>query len=114
MDDFPKQSKKTLGAFLGGLVLIGLLGLADYYTGDFSFDAFYLAAIFGITWFAGAGCGLLCVLEAVLMEAIADHYSHADRAITIMHVWNWASDLLVFGVFCILVGIIRRKMSEKS
>lgn len=113
MDNFPKQNMKTVAVFIVGLVLIGLLGLADYYTGDYALDFFYLAVIFGITWFAGAGCGLLCVVEAVSMEAIADHYSHADRAVTSMHLWNWASDLVIFGVFCILVGIIRRNVYKE-
>ncbi len=114
MENFPRQNKKTLAVFLVGIVLIGLLGYADYLTGDYSIDTLYLAVIFGITWFAGAGCGLLCVLEAVLMEAIADHYSHADQAMTALHIWNWISDLLVFGAFCIMVGIIRRKVFGKS
>ena len=96
-----------------GLGLIAVLGYLDFLTGDYSLDPFYLAAIFIVTWFVGIFCGMICVVEAVMAEAVSDFYVHGGEVFNPFHYWNWGSDLIVFSVFCLLVGMIRRFMEER-
>ena len=114
MDYFPRQNAKTISVFLIGLALVVMIGYVDYFTGEFSLDPFYLVVVFVVTWFAGAGCGMICVLEAVCAEAITDYYSVLGQAFTVSHVWNWVTDLLIFSAFCVLVGTIRHKVSGEA
>jgi hypothetical protein len=114
MDYFRKQNSKTIAVFLIGLTLIALIGYVDAFTSVLSFDGFYLLVIFTVIWFVGAGCGMICVLEAVLSAAVADYYSEMEQVLNTAYFWNWATDLVIFSAFCALVGFIRHKLSSES
>ena len=112
---FPqKKDRKTWLAFALGLIIIGIIGYTDALTGDYSLDVFYLAVIFVMTWFTGAGYGLLCVIESVLLEAVADYHVHLGNVFTGIYYWNWVSDLVTISALCLLVSFIRRSLDSST
>ncbi len=96
--------------FFISLMLIVLLGYLDYLSGDFSFDFFYLAVIFIVTWYTNFTLGIIFVAESVIAEVISDYYVHYDSVFQTLYYWNWFSDLFVFSIFCYLVSVIRNRI----
>jgi hypothetical protein len=114
MNCFPRMNVANVSAFFVGLILIMIIGYVDYLTGVFSLDLFYLVVIFAVTWLAGVGCGMLCVLEAVGVEAAADYYSEMGKLFKVTFAWSWATDLIIFSVCCILIGVIRHLAAKSN
>jgi len=86
------------------LVLVGVLGILDYRTGnEFSFSLFYLIPISLVTWYANPTLGLsISILSAVVWLtadiSFGENYSHP-----IIYFWN---TLIRLGFFIIVTYLI--------
>ncbi|MDP2183687.1 MAG: GGDEF domain-containing protein [Actinomycetota bacterium] len=92
-----------------GLIGIGVLGAADYYTGsELSFSIFYLAPVLFVTWYAGRilgmGYAILSALTWMAMDlASGARYSHAA-----IPVWNMIVRLGFFNITLYLLDSVKR------
>jgi diguanylate cyclase (GGDEF)-like protein len=90
--------------FVAGLLLVILLGVADYLNGpDVSFLIFYVAPVFVAAWYVGRRAGLwMCAASGfswlVGAYATAEHFSHPGIAY-----WNAA---VRFGFMIILAHLV--------
>ncbi len=98
-----------------GVVLIGLLGVADYLTGnEITISLFYLAPVVLVTWAVNRTAGVsLSFLSALtlLVAAVAagQTYSHPG-----IYVWNTLLQTLFFIIVTYLVAEVHRARKEEQ
>ena len=98
---------------LGCILLSQLLGLADYFTGDFSLSLFYGLPIAGASWFIGKKAGFvissLCGVELFITNQLV-----ATPKVSLISIRSWNA-LMEVG-FLILTGylfsIIKDEMEQ--
>ena len=101
------MKKFSVLIFTTAVALILSLGYVDYLTGDYSMEMFYLVAIYAVTWFTNKWFGIICAIEAVSAEALADYCVHNGAVFDKLHYWNWGSDLVLFVGFCMVTSLVR-------
>ncbi len=77
-----------------GLVLIPLLGLIDYLTGDFSLTIFYLVPVFAGAWFVNKWAGFAFSIISGLAIIAARHFHPVISSNpSAMYVWNTSMEV---------------------
>jgi signal transduction histidine kinase len=93
-----KLSRLSLLAL--GLVLVGLIGVLDYLTGDeLSFSIFYLIPIALVAWFGGRPAGLITSTASALSWLAADLLAGHPYSNPLFPLWN---SLVRLGFFLIV------------
>lgn len=66
--------------FLEGaiLLLVFLLGLVDYLTGDYSLLIYYMIPVALGSWFIGAGFGIIVAIFGGIVRLCADYATYTD------------------------------------
>jgi hypothetical protein len=98
------------GIVLSTLVVL-ILGYADYLTGEVSLDILYILCISAAVWFSGTLVGVLCVFEIVFAKISADYFDNIKVGIH-FYEWNAFSDFIIFLFVCLLVGKLKRALTE--
>ncbi len=96
-----------------GVILVGVMGLLDYATGEFPFALFYLVPICLITWFTDILTGIM-VSFACSLSWFFDKYTVTDKMKSATYpYWNAA---VVFGFFIIVTIMLAalKKALEKE
>jgi hypothetical protein len=108
------RRRTALLTFLGGQILVALLGVADFLTGDYSLVIFYLIPI-GLTgWQSGWRSCLVAVLTCGGARFISDYALHGASVNSPLHYWNYAVEVIFFGIVAALVAALKRALSRRD
>ncbi len=92
--------------FLAGMILVLIIGLTDYATGEeISFSIFYLLPVAMTTWFVGRNTGLIIASVSAICWLAADLYAGHHYSHPAIPYWNM---LVRFGFFLILLIVLSR------
>jgi signal transduction histidine kinase len=104
--------KRQSGPFLliCGLILIFLVGLADYMSGkELNFAIFYLLPISFVVWFTSRNSGFLIAFVSAFMEFVAKYFAGRTYSYHLITFWNSA---VLFGFFVLYVFILSMLKAE--
>lgn len=110
-----KHPAAQAGVTISGLMLIALVGLVDYLTGnEISFSFFYLVPIVLVTWFSPrlvgfAACGVAAAVWFYVDAATGATYSHWA-----IPIWNAIVRLLFFFLTTFLLGQLRSQLAREE
>ncbi len=94
---------------VAGLILVALIGVVDYLTGDYSLLVFYLVPIFLVAWFAGRWWGGLIALFSGTTRFIADYTAYTDvRLLT----WNAIEEMIFLMIVAFLIALLRKALDS--
>ena len=80
------------------LVIVGLLGVVDYLTGnEFSFSLFYLIPVSLTAWYVSSAAGAIFSILGAVTWLIADLVIGENYSSKFVYLWN---TLIRFGFFC--------------
>src|SRR5512138_3307419 len=84
--------RRSRGQILSfSLLLVALLGVIDYQTGEFALTSFYLVPVFVAGWFVGRRAGIaVCVAAGVAITIAHLLPPVASNHPTAMQLWNSA------------------------
>jgi diguanylate cyclase (GGDEF)-like protein len=86
-----------------GFILIGIIGVLDFITGEFPFSLFYLIPICLITWFTGRQPGILASIASALVWYF-DQYTRIDiTGYSSVPYWNTA---VIFGFYLLVTYLL--------
>lgn len=104
-----RQSSRPL-VFIIGLILVLLIGIADYVTGEeLSISIFYLLPIAFVTWFINRKAGsFISVISTIVWHVAGFMINHAFSYSIILY-WN---NIVQLGFFLIVVFILSELKSE--
>ena len=90
------------------IVIVLVLGLIDYETGDYSMLVFYLVPVAMGTWFLGIRFGLLMALFSGVVRFCADYNTYT--VFTFICGLNIAKDTSFFIIISIATMLVRRML----
>jgi len=88
-----------------------VLGYIDYLTGELSLDVLYITCLGLATWYTTRSIGILCIVEIILAKTLADYFDHVKIG-THLYEWNALDYALVYLIVCLLVGNLRKVLSQ--
>lgn len=90
-----------------GLLLVALIGVVDYLTGDYSLLVFYLVPIFMVAWFAGRWWGCFIALFSGTVRFVADYTAYTSvRLLT----WNALEEMIFLTIVAFLIALLRKAL----
>lgn len=90
------------------LLLIGLIGLADYLTGyDLSFGLFYVAPVSLMAWYGSRSAGTSVAGLSAAVWLIANGITAPDGIVPTIIIWNTMIRFGFFGIIALLVAAVR-------
>lgn len=105
---FEKQNKSLL--ILEGFLLIGIIGIVDYFTGDLGFSVFYVLPIFLITWFTNQRVGLAASVVCAIIWFAADITTTQPFFFSFIQIWNSFIRLAFFIIITILLSALKSSL----
>lgn len=98
------------------LLIIGLIGLADYYIGKrISFSIFYLIPIFFLLWVREEKWpGFIISIVATLVWYIADSKNNYNNVHFMIPYWNALTRFIVFMVFVLILSKLKRTLEQEK
>jgi len=90
------------------IIIVALLGLIDYATGDYSMLVFYFFPVAMGTWFLGIRFGLVMALFSGLVRFCADYNTYA--VFTFICGLNIAKDTSFFMIISVATTLVRRML----
>ena len=109
------KREKSLFYLIAAIALatagVSILGYIDYITGEISIDILYLLCICLVTWHTNIWLGLLCVIEVFFAKTAADYYCQIKIG-THLYEWNTFNYIVMYAIVCLLVGKVRKILSE--
>lgn len=97
------------------LLILLMLGWADYVTGDYSLIVFYLIPVSIVAWFVSRRCGVLFCLLAISVRVVVDegltafNYSHSA-----LHYWNELVEFLFLLIMSFLFSVLRKNLDNEK
>jgi K+-sensing histidine kinase KdpD len=109
LDIIEKQPKWVVNVI--GLILIVLIGLIDYLTGDYSILVFYLLPVFLVSWFSGRWPGVASAIISGCARFLSD-FAVANNSHLLY--WNSFEDMIFLLIVAVLVAILRKTLQGKT
>lgn len=107
------QSKPFI--LLLGIVLIGVIGGIDYWTGfEISFSVFYVLPISLITWVTSRRVGILAALASAFVWFGADQATNPPYSHPLIPIWNTLIRFSFFAIITLLLSAFRRLLQRES
>jgi hypothetical protein len=104
----PEKQSRWLAVAIG-LVLVGLIGVIDYLTGDYSLLVFYLIPISLAAWFAGRWWGGFIALASGTARFVADYTAYTNvRLLT----WNAVEEMIFLMIVAYLIALLRKALDS--
>src|SRR5262245_24106021 len=112
---YVKQQPAWL-VFTVGVVLVALVGWADYVAGDgLAFTPFYLVPVALVTWLLGRRAGVAIALAATLSWSLAYVYGGADvQWDSIVPYWNIAVQMGIFTAGSLILSGFREGLEHEK
>jgi hypothetical protein len=96
---------------VAGVLLVIVIGLTDYLTGDYSILIFYLIPIGLVSWYTSRSWGLATALASGVARFCSDYSGYT---ITPRMYWNCLEETLFLLVVAVLISIIKRQLSREA
>lgn len=93
-----------------GLILVTLIGVVDYLTGDYSLLVFYLIPIFLVAWFAGRWWGGLIALFSGTTRFVADYTVYTNVRLLM---WNAIEEMIFLMIVAFLIALLRKALDTE-
>ncbi len=98
------ENRSRLFWIITGTLLVMILGIVDYLTGnEFSFSLFYLIPITITAWYINLPMGIFISILSAITWLIADFYAGEDYSHPIIYFWN---TLIRFGFFFVVTYLM--------
>jgi uncharacterized membrane protein len=94
------------------MLLVFLLGIIDYETGDYSIIVFYMIPVVLATWFTGARFGITVAVISGFVRLYADYETYT--VFSSANYFNVAEDALFLLIIAGLTAILRRMLKGKK
>ena len=104
---------KRLGTS-GSLLLVVLLGVLDYLTGDYSLLPFYLFPVAIASWLAGRIRGLVIALACGAARFISDHAVHGSLPESAFHYQTYADEMFLFVAVALVVPLLPKALARRD
>ena len=100
--------------FFFSLLLLFIIGIADYLTGqDFSFYIFYAIPVLITTWFCGRKYGLYLIIITLLFWATDNFYNRQTHIITVQPYYEISVQTLFFILIIVIFSSLKKSSEEK-
>ena len=112
----PMTTRKRNKAFYlsSGMILTGLIGLADFLTGyELSISVFYVIPVAIVTWFTSLHFGLLASFICAFVWLSADTATGHQYSYPLIPVWNSFIRLAFFVIITLLLSELRESMERE-
>jgi len=97
----------------GGIILVSLLGIFDWYTGlEISFSIFYLLPIAVISWYTGKRAGIFLAIYSGIAWLLADLIGGHVYSSNIIPFWNFTVRLGLFIIIAVLLSELRQYINR--
>lgn len=90
------------------LLLVLLLGVIDYKTGDYSLIIYYMIPVVLGSWFTGAGFGIAVAVISGLVRFCADYATYTD--FSFVNYLNVAQDALFLLIIAVITANLRTRL----
>ena len=90
------------------LLLVFLLGVIDYLTGDFSLIIYYMIPVAFGSWFIGTGFGIVVAVISGFVRFCADYATYTD--FTFVNYLSVAQDGIFFLVLAVITANLRARL----
>jgi K+-sensing histidine kinase KdpD len=93
---------------MADLLLVLLLGVIDYKTGDYSLIIYYMIPVVLGSWFTGAGFGIAVAVISGLVRFCADYATYTD--FSFVNYLNVAQDALFLLIIAVITANLRKRL----
>jgi diguanylate cyclase (GGDEF)-like protein len=98
-----------------GLVLIGLLGVIDLYTGpEIAFAFFYLIPVSLVAWFSGRGFGIFISLVSAGVWLLVDFLTREPYSHGLIPYWNATTRVGFFVIVAWLLSALKTSLAREK
>jgi diguanylate cyclase (GGDEF)-like protein len=110
-----KASYNPVMVTVFGILLVGILGLTDYFTGaELSFSIFYLIPIVLTTWYSGRYSGLVISFFAGATWLYSDLLTHSVYSSVFIPYWNASVRLGFFIITSTMLTSLRKSLKREQ
>jgi len=107
------SSRRPTAIYILNLLLLLVLGLLDYVTGDYSLIIFYMIPVSLAAWFIGKGSGLLFSILSYGTRLISDAASTSFMFnFSRMHYWNVFVEFIFLLIVSQLIAALKKKLEK--
>jgi hypothetical protein len=99
---------------VASLILVVLLGIIDYMTGDYSLVIFYLLPISLASWFAGRPAGVAVAIACSAARFASDCFLYGAGVSSPLHYWNFTEEFIFFLIISLLVTTLRNALQQSA
>jgi diguanylate cyclase (GGDEF)-like protein len=100
---------------VAGLVLIAVIGLADFASGnEIAFSVFYVLPVALITWCVGREFGLLASIASAVVWLVADVETRNPYSHQLIPLWNSLIRFAFFAIITILLAALKKAVHRES
>lgn len=93
---------------MADLLLVLLLGVIDYKTGDYSLIIYYMIPVVLGSWFTGAGFGIAVAVISGLVRFCADYATYTD--FSFVNYLNVAQDAIFLLIIAVITANLRTRL----
>lgn len=104
--------KTRPAVIIGCLLLVGIIGVVDYLTGDYSLVIFYLIPISCAAWYCGRRSGLLLACASLATRIVSDYALHGSELRSSLHYWNFTIEALFLLIVGTLVTTLKNSLAK--
>ena len=109
------EKQSTSLKFILGLVLIGIVGVLEFFTGyEVEFSLFYVLPVAFVTWFTNRSLGLIASLVSAGVWLGTDVASGHSYPHLFTPLWNTFIRLSFFVIITLLLSALRRAMEHEA
>jgi len=90
------------------LLIVSLLGVIDYKTGDYSLIIYYMIPVVLGSWFTGAGFGIAVAVFSGFVRFCADYETYAD--LSFVNYLNVAQDTIFLLIIAVITANLRTRL----
>ena len=95
------------------LVLVALIGFADYQTGyEMNMAVVYLAPVFLVAWTLGANAAIVMSIICTTAWYLSMLHMHQNYSQPLLHVWDGAIQFAMFVIFGIVIAKLKSALSN--
>lgn len=94
-----------------GILLVIVIGVTDYLTGDYSILIFYLVPIGLVSWYTSRGLGSSMALASGVARFCSDYSGYT---VTSRMYWNCLEETLFLLIVAVLISIIKRQLMNDA
>jgi diguanylate cyclase (GGDEF)-like protein len=109
------EKKSRLMKIILGLLLIGVVGILDFYTGyELAFSLFYIIPLSLATWLLDRRYGVIASLISAFVWVVADAASGHTYSHPLIPVWNTFIRLSFFIIITWLLSAVKRTLEHEK